>query len=144
MFLYKLNESGFYSLIFSSKQPKALEFKRWVTSKVLPSIRKYGYYDSKSKRLLIDTENDLHYQVVSFIRDNYKDALLSAGLGENQISESIRLSSWKKGYMSGQCDFMIMNPTAKCNSLCTEFKSPTGNYQVSKKQLHMKEMYEKK
>ena len=53
-----INESGFYSLILSSKQPKAKEFKHWVTSKVLPSIRKYGYYDSKSKRLLIDTEND--------------------------------------------------------------------------------------
>ena len=52
---YFINESGFYSLILSSKQPKAKEFKHWVTSKVLPSIRKYGYYDSKTKRLSIDT-----------------------------------------------------------------------------------------
>ena len=35
-----INESGFYSLILSSKQPKAREFKHWVTSKVLPSISK--------------------------------------------------------------------------------------------------------
>ena len=34
-----INESGVYSLIFSSKLPKAKEFKRWVTSEVLPSIR---------------------------------------------------------------------------------------------------------
>ena len=54
------------------------------------------------------------------------------------------MTSWKKGYMAGQCDLMIMNPTAKVNSLCIEFKSPTGNYQISQKQLHMKEMYEKK
>jgi len=40
-----INESGLYSLILSSKLPKAKEFKRWVTSEVLPSIRKYGYYD---------------------------------------------------------------------------------------------------
>ncbi len=39
-----INESGLYSLIFSSNLPKAKEFKRWVTSEVLPSIRKYGYY----------------------------------------------------------------------------------------------------
>ncbi len=39
-----INESGLYSLIFSSKLPKAKEFKHWVTSEVLPSIRKYGYY----------------------------------------------------------------------------------------------------
>lgn len=39
-----INESGVYSLIFSSKLPKAKEFKRWVTSEVLPSIRKTGSY----------------------------------------------------------------------------------------------------
>ena len=39
-----INESGLYSLILSSKLPKAKEFKRWVTSEVLPSIRKHGLY----------------------------------------------------------------------------------------------------
>lgn len=39
-----INESGVYSLIFSSRMEKAKEFKRWVTSVVLPSIRKHGAY----------------------------------------------------------------------------------------------------
>lgn len=39
-----INESGLYSLILSSKLPKAKEFKRWVTNEVLPSIRKTGGY----------------------------------------------------------------------------------------------------
>lgn len=39
-----INESGLYSLILSSKLPTAKEFKRWVTSEVLPSIRKSGGY----------------------------------------------------------------------------------------------------
>lgn len=39
-----VNESGMYSLIFSSKLPAAKDFKRWVTCEVLPSIRKYGSY----------------------------------------------------------------------------------------------------
>lgn len=39
-----INESGLYSLILSSKLPKAKEFKRWVTSEVLPSIRRHGMY----------------------------------------------------------------------------------------------------
>lgn len=39
-----INESGLYSLILSSKMPQAKEFKRWVTSEVLPSIRKHGVY----------------------------------------------------------------------------------------------------
>lgn len=39
-----INESGLYSLILSSKLPKAKEFKHWVTSEVLPAIRKHGVY----------------------------------------------------------------------------------------------------
>ena len=39
-----INESGVYNLIFSSKLPKAKEFKRWVTSEVLPTIHKQGAY----------------------------------------------------------------------------------------------------
>lgn len=40
-----INESGLYSLIMSSKKPEARVFKRWVTSEVLPSIRKTGSYN---------------------------------------------------------------------------------------------------
>lgn len=39
-----INESGLYSLIFSSKLPTAKAFKHWVTSEVLPSLRKHGLY----------------------------------------------------------------------------------------------------
>lgn len=39
-----INESGLYSLVLSSKLPNAKKFKRWVTSEVLPSIRKHGVY----------------------------------------------------------------------------------------------------
>ena len=39
-----INESGLYSLILSSKLPKAKEFKRWITSEVLPALRKTGHY----------------------------------------------------------------------------------------------------
>ena len=39
-----INESGLYSLIFGSKLPSAKKFKRWVTSEVLPSLRKTGGY----------------------------------------------------------------------------------------------------
>lgn len=39
-----INESGLYSLIFSSKLESAKRFKRWVTSEVLPAIRKHGLY----------------------------------------------------------------------------------------------------
>lgn len=64
-----INESGLYSLIFSSKLAKAKEFKHWVTSKVLPSIRKHGMYitdellkDNRRLQLELNnykSENDL-------------------------------------------------------------------------------------
>lgn len=45
-----INESGLYSLVLSSKLPKAKAFKRWITSEVIPSIRKTGSYNKPSKQ----------------------------------------------------------------------------------------------
>ena len=51
-----INESGLYSLILSSKLPSAKDFKHWVTSEVLPSIRKTGGYVNPSQSdLFLDT-----------------------------------------------------------------------------------------
>lgn len=44
-----INESGLYSLVLSSKLPTAKKFKRWVTSEVIPSIRKHGAYMTPDK-----------------------------------------------------------------------------------------------
>lgn len=49
-----INESGLYSLIFGSKLPRAKEFKRWVTSEVVPSIRKNGGYIAGQEALTDD------------------------------------------------------------------------------------------
>lgn len=58
-----INESGLYSLILSSKLPQAKEFKRWVTSEVLPSIRKTGSYKIPSSpmealQLMFDVQKE--------------------------------------------------------------------------------------
>lgn len=44
-----INESGLYSLVLSSKLPQAKQFRRWITSEVLPSIRKHGAYVTQEK-----------------------------------------------------------------------------------------------
>lgn len=61
-----VNESGLYSLILSSKLPSAKKFKRWVTSEVLPALRKTGQYQVKElsgqelmARALIEAQNVL-------------------------------------------------------------------------------------
>lgn len=53
-----INESGLYSLILGSKLPQAKEFKHWVTSEVLPTIRKHGAYmtDEKIEEVLLNPD----------------------------------------------------------------------------------------
>ena len=68
---YFIDEAGFYELVFRSRLPTAKFFREWVFSKVLPSIRKYGYYkfrDTKIKqRVIIDGKKYYKHPVF----DNY-------------------------------------------------------------------------
>lgn len=65
-----VNESGLYALIFGSKLPKAKAFKRWVTSEVLPSIRKHGMYA---------TESTVEQQIAEYEpKISYLDTILSS------------------------------------------------------------------
>lgn len=53
-----INESGLYSLILSSKLPTAKKFKRWVTSEVLPAIRKNGEYKTQATTQQDESKQD--------------------------------------------------------------------------------------
>ena len=69
-----INESGLYSLILSSKMPKAKKFKRWVTSEVLPEIRKTGSYTKAPK--------------------SFKEALYLAYKQQKKIEELEKTKAW--------------------------------------------------
>jgi prophage antirepressor-like protein len=69
-----INESGLYSLILSSKMPKAKKFKRWVTSEVLPEIRKTGSYTKAPK--------------------SFKEALYLAYKQQEKIEELEKTKAW--------------------------------------------------
>lgn len=79
-----INESGLYSLVLSSKLPSAKKFKRWVTSEVLPALRKTGQYQvdklSGSElmaKALIEAQSVLaakDKQIVEFIWKRPEDA----------------------------------------------------------------------
>ena len=142
---FYINESGFYSLLLSSKLESAKKFKHWITSQVLPSIRKYGFYkmfdNPNNKMFKIENETDLHYKVVQLIRNYYPDSILVAGLGENQDTEEKRLDSYRKGFQRGQPDIMILDYHKDYKGLCIEFKSPTNYYCITESQLKTKEKY---
>lgn len=74
-----INESGLYSLVLSSRKPEAKTFKKWVTSEVLPQIRKTGSYQSQPKDdidLLIESAVQLkmHRQRISALEAKQREA----------------------------------------------------------------------
>lgn len=110
-----INESGLYSLILSSKMPKAKAFKRWVTSEVLPAIRKNGVYESvkaqqhieqletSNARLNAAIQNVSHAKaqlakVIALrdeftqLKDNYKARFIQAKADYGKMCDNLRQS----------------------------------------------------
>lgn len=78
-----INESGLYSLIFSSKLESAKRFKRWVTSEVLPSIRKHGIYatDNVIEQTLRDPDYIINV-LTEYKKEKDNNLILRQQIGE--------------------------------------------------------------
>ena len=83
-----INESGVYSLIFSSELPDAKKFKRWVTHDVLPSIRRKGYYSTIP-------DEELAKALVAGMGDKWKlDNVIIPALRQGDIDQSILVAKY--------------------------------------------------
>lgn len=100
--MYVINESGLFSLILSSNMPGAKKFKRWVTSEVLPTIRRQGYYSTlpteELAELVLQAVNDkwkLENVIIPSLRDaDINQCMLVAqymGLTANEFSNNPKL-----------------------------------------------------
>ncbi|ELS01148.1 prophage antirepressor [Xenococcus sp. PCC 7305] len=89
-----INESGMYSLIFDSRKPQAKRLKKWVTSEVLPSIRKTGSYAiaQSSASQSAKNESTLSIQDQILIANFGAESAINAGVSK-PIAESIKLDS---------------------------------------------------
>lgn len=108
-----INESGLYSLILSSKMPKAKAFKHWVTGEVLPAIRKNGVYESVKAQQHIEQLETTNAQLNAAInavghakadladvislrndfiehRNNYKAKFIQAKADYGKVCDSLR------------------------------------------------------
>lgn len=56
--MWLVNESGLYNLIFQSRKPEAKAFRKWVTSEVLPAVRKTGRYEMTGRRMATPRQGD--------------------------------------------------------------------------------------
>ena len=100
-----INESGLYSLILSSKMPKAKAFKRWVTSEVLPAIRKNGAYES--------FQAQQHIEQLEATNTRLNAAIQAVGAAKQQLADVISLrndfiehrDNYKARYMQAKTDY---------------------------------------
>ena len=117
-----INESGLYSLILSSKLPNAKKFKRWVTSEVLPAIRKHGvfavdtmlndpdamiaalqaYKEERQRRLLLESENAVQKQQLLEMKPkvSYYDVVINSP-NLISITEIAKDYGWSAKHMNG-------------------------------------------
>ena len=108
-----INESGLYSLILSSKMPKAKAFKHWVTSEVLPALRRNGVYETVKAQQHIEQLEATNERLTAAIqavstakeqlaevtdlrndfikhRDDYKACFIQAKANYGKICDSLR------------------------------------------------------
>lgn len=87
-----INESGLYSLILSSKLPQAKEFKRWVTSEILPSVRKHGGYIAGQEEM---SEEELMARAILFAERKIKEQAERIALMEPKATYFDRVAESK-------------------------------------------------
>ena len=94
-----INESGLYSLIVLSKLESAKRFKRWITSEVIPSIRKHGGY-------VYDPEKFINENFPSFTQETKKNMILDLYNVNKQLTAKVEEQKPKVTY----CDNILNSP----------------------------------
>lgn len=126
-----INESGLYSLIFGSKLETAKKFKRWVTSEVLPTLRKTGSYEmlkkekqDKPKRILLSSVNTMVKNVAKYLE--------KAGVDDLYIAAEIKRLYTDAGYPVNAPLITDKETMPKLYD-CTEIAKELGIYSTSGK-----------
>ena len=100
-----INESGLYSLILSSKLPNAKKFKRWVTSEVLPSIRKHGTYMTEDTIEKALTSPDFLIQLATKLKEEQEKS--------KQLEDKLEKNSKMLKQISASKNSLLVREVAK-------------------------------
>lgn len=144
-----INESGLYGLVFKSKLPSAKKFKRWVTSEVLPSIRKTGSYqvpqDPMSALKLMFEATEQTKEEVQEVKDRVDQLENNAPLSPGEYGYIGKLIS-RKIFQIGRDRSYNMNKLQKAElfkALNTEIAAITGvRTRTQLKNQHFKQVVE--
>jgi prophage antirepressor-like protein len=100
--MWCVNESGMYALIFRSNKPEAKAFRKWVTSEVLPAIRREGKYDPLAQRMeQLKEERHQHYLAI----DRHRAAI-------RKVADEIKLIDSKMDHTCQECGKVCKNAQA--------------------------------
>lgn len=88
-----VNESGLYALIFGSKLESAKRFKRWVTSEVLPAIRKNGHYEVSTASNTLSSEEQ--YEIRKAVKSRAKNSSIHYQTIYNALYDHFKIASYK-------------------------------------------------
>lgn len=151
-----INESGLYSLVLSSKLPTAKKFKRWVTSEVLPAIRKTGEYhvpqtyldalkalvaaEEEKERLALENEQmkpkaefyDAVTDSKGAIPMGEVAKVLDLGIGRNKLFEILRK---KKILMANNVPLQRFIDAGYFRVIETKYNKPNGDVAINIKTL---------
>ena len=141
-----VSESGLYNLIFQSRKPEAKAFRKWVTSEVLPSIRKTGSYEapaaSRQRRtrgelVNADIMNLLWLIGESLQRGDQKEVAMELGVSQQAVqntlngynrSPRILMALYNRARSNRQAFMLYHQPVAMARNLTGSDDIPTGNH----------------
>ena len=103
-----INESGLYSLILSSKLSSAKEFKRWVTSEVIPSIRKHGAYMTESTIDMVMKNPEIVYKMAETMLSERERRIAA----EKQLDEAKPKADYYDAFVNPE-DYLNLRTVAK-------------------------------
>lgn len=127
-----INESGLYALIFGSKLESARRFKRWVTSEVLPAIRKTGAYGSDNRKWLAELISKTPKENLAYILELYPEYfgdMKIPGSGKDSVEE----------WISGRgitLEFIRLCPTVTLYADYSGYCDTVGIVKVGKKKFY--------
>lgn len=112
-----INESGLYSLILSSKMPKAKAFKHWVTSEVLPALRRNGVYET--------VKAQQHIEQLEATNERLTAAIQAVSTAKEQLAE---VTDLRNDFIKHRDDYKARFIQAKANygKICDSLRQAEG------------------
>lgn len=134
--LATITESGLYSAIMRSTLPEAKAFKRWVTSEILPSIRRHGMYATPAQAEAMLNDPDVMIKVLTALKEE-RIAKINAQLEAKEAQKALALESAAKEQVVAEKEVIVAEKEVvekKLNTLGTAvhslYTAPTGTSTV--------------